>query len=447
MRQFSPLLSVRLLLLIAFLTIFIIVSAQCSAHSGISNDDHQHSASAANADSHSSTSPISSLRGISATPRRYNGEWTLSDDFTVFVGVASFRDIECVITIEQLYTKAANPRRLFVGIIEQNEHGDPSCVPPEFYDCRSSEFCVADNIRKRRVAARNGRGPTFGRYISMLMYRGENFFVSIDSHNVASKNWDRLSIAQLWRARSPRPVLSHYPNIWDKEGVTQHESNGNVMVMCNGHYLKHLGYIRMDSAWMDRKIEPYFQPFSAAGYIFADAAMVHDVPFDPHLDYLFDGEEILQSVRMWTAGYDLFGNSQTLLWHDYSRHKLANCRSVYRNRRMTMPARACQPAAPGEKDVPSDRYWNIKGSQWGYLIVHSQHRVQYLLKARKLNSTEYLIPRDTKDPKILVEIDKFGIGKHRTVEQYEQYAMIDPIKYEANFAFCQLHVAKNKYEL
>ena len=59
-----------------------------------------------------------------------------------------------------------------------------------------------------------------------------------------------------------REVLSHYPNIWDKSGVT-HESHGNVMVMCNGHFLP-LGFIRMDAAWMDRTFEPYVQPFSAA---------------------------------------------------------------------------------------------------------------------------------------------------------------------------------------
>ena len=235
----------------------------------------------------------------------------------------------------------------------------------------------------------------------------------IDSHNVFVRNWDRKSIMQLHRARTSRPVISHYPNIWSKTGE-EHESNGNVMVMCNGHYLD-LGFIRMDAAWMDRKIEPYYQPFSAGGYLFSDGRLVHDVPFDPYLDYLFDGEEILYSVRMWTNGYDLFTPGESVLFHDYNRHT-------------------------------AKRYWHVPGSQWGYQIVWAQRRAQHFLRARIKNSTELLVGQYVRDPKIIREQEKYGVGKRRSLEQYERYAKIDPVHRIANFAFCQQHV-KPKYDL
>jgi Glycosyltransferase (GlcNAc) len=43
-------------------------------------------------------------------------------------------------------------------------------------------------------------------------------------------------------------------------------------------------------------------PFAAAGFMFYAGHMLLEVPFDPHLPYLFDGEEILYSARLWTHG-------------------------------------------------------------------------------------------------------------------------------------------------
>lgn len=382
------------------------------------------------------------LKGIHRRPLHFNSfQIEKSDDATIFVAVAAFRDVECLITLDWMYFRASNPRRVFAGIIEQNEHGDPTCVPDHFYNCMSADFCPLDNIRRRTVPSKSGRGPCYGRYISMLMYRGEHFYMLIDSHNVWTKHWDRKSIVQLYRARSSRPIISHYPNIWEKQldiwtaGGAQHvsavwtgkhppdsealnrkglpyEMNGNLMVMCNGHYLPSLGFIRMDSSWFERQIEPWVQPFSAAGFLFSDSLFLKSVPFDPYLDYLFDGEEILFSVRAWTHGFDLFTPGESVLFHDYARHN-------------------------------AKRYWHTPGSQWGLLIVHAQKRVQYFLKVKKMNSTEYLIDRNTKDPKIVREAEKYGPGKERTVEEFEQFAKINNKMRKAGHEFCNMLVSKH----
>eukprot|EP00662_Eupelagonemidae_sp_cell21_P058275 gene58275-biopygen64036 len=47
--------------------------------------------------------------------------------------------------------------------------------------------------------------------------------------------------------------------------------------------------------------------------------MLTDVPFDPHLPFLFHGEEILLTVRLWTAGYDFFSPGENVLFHHYYR--------------------------------------------------------------------------------------------------------------------------------
>ena len=40
-----------------------------------------------------------------------------------------------------------------------------------------------DNIRIRRTSAINALGPIMGRYLAMLLYRGEDMALVLDSHN------------------------------------------------------------------------------------------------------------------------------------------------------------------------------------------------------------------------------------------------------------------------
>ena len=60
-------------------------------------------------------------------------------------------------------------------------------------------------------------------------------------------------------------------------------------------------------------------PFAGAGFQLSSADVLLEVPFDPKLDMLFVGEEILYSARLWTRGWDLFGPDMNLVWHRYNR--------------------------------------------------------------------------------------------------------------------------------
>ena len=348
------------------------------------------------------------LRGVPRVGPNGASIWTDYDHDTIFVAIAAFRDVECVLSVRAMYAAATNPRRVFLGIIEQIEHGDPTCVPDEMWNCVSGEFCPIDNIRRRRVASRRGKGPCYGRYVSMLMYRGEGFYLMMDSHQMFVTAWDRRSIAQIYKARSSRPVLSHYPNGWDKNNES-YESHGNVIVMCNGHYTA-MGYVRMDGRWMARCNEPRKQPFSAGGYLFASAAMVHDAVFDPYLDFLFDGEEILYSARMWTHGWDIFTPGESLLFHDYRRHTAIRYWTV-------------------QNSIPGNQGWHDK-------VTVSQQRAQKMMRLTKENTTIPLVDGNPAEKRVTVEFDKYDIGKHRTMQQFNDFAMIDAVYRKASDALC-----------
>jgi UDP-GlcNAc:polypeptide alpha-N-acetylglucosaminyltransferase len=350
------------------------------------------------------------LRGVNRHFSGLHSQWIDNFDETFFVAIAAFRDIQCHLSISDMMRKATNPRRVILGIIEQNEHGDPACIPDHYWECNSGDFCPLDNIRRRRTVSRKGRGPCFGRYISMLLYRGEEYYMMMDSHIQFLLHWETKSIAQLHRARSSRPSLSHYPNGWDKDGRT-FESQSHVIVMCQGRYVA-MGYSSMAARAMVRVNEPRMQAFSAGGYLMANAKMVHEVPFDPYLDYLFDGEEILYSTRMFTHGYDIHTPGEGVLFHDYRRHTAI-------------------------------RYWTVQNSipgneKWHQEVDVSQDRARLIMEIPKENSTELMVDRNNPNlkPRVLKEFDKYTAGKARSMAAYNAFAALDAPNRKAHPDLC-----------
>ena len=325
------------------------------------------------------------------------------DDETIFVSIASFRDLECPPTVEDMFAKARNPRRLFLGIIEQNDPSDPSCIPASYLSCRDGEFCPYDNIRIRRVRPSEARGPTFGRHVAMLMYQGEKYYMMIDSHNRFVVSWDSRLLNIYKVLPSKKSVISNYPNAWLNDSQTL-EGHGYVTVMCAAHFIDY-GYLRLDGMAMAIG-KNRLQPFAAGGFVFADALLVKEVPFDPYLDYIFDGEEITYSARMWTHGWDIYSPSENLLFHYYYRWG-------------------------------ANRVWSVPNNNWYPKQLQSAKRIQYMLGSTKANTTERLVPLDTADRLVTRELDKYGMGKERSIEEYWRFAKVDPVHRIAGAAFCQ----------
>ena len=78
--------------------------------------------------------------------------------------------------------------------------------------------------------------------------------------------------------------------------------------------------------WDSEPLEyPAFAPFTAAGYFVAHSAFLHEVPFDPFLPWIFMGEEIIMSTRLWTSGYDIFSPTRSVGSSCCFASKLVSC--------------------------------------------------------------------------------------------------------------------------
>lgn len=59
--------------------------------------------------------------------------------------------------------------------------------------------------------------------------------------------------------------------------------------------------------------------FWVSGYAFSSSDVLKEVPYDPHLQYIFFGEESSMTVRLWTHGWDFFAPPSNFIWHLWSR--------------------------------------------------------------------------------------------------------------------------------
>jgi hypothetical protein len=159
--------------------------------------------------------------------------------------------------------------------------------------------------------------------------------MQIDAHMTFAKNWDAISIQGLKNAPSKKPVLSHYPpgHLQDLEQLV--DKPGSRLcgpIFAPSDLESQIVRLEGNAMYDHKKLDtPRFAPFTAAGYFVAHSSFLKEVPFDPFLPWIFMGEEIIMSTRLWTHGYDIFSPSQSVVGHIYvRRHKPKFWESVHR---------------------------------------------------------------------------------------------------------------------
>ena len=117
-----------------------------------------------------------------------------------------------------------------------------------------------------------------------------------------------------------------------------------------------------------------------------------NVPFDPNLDYIFVGEEILHSARFWTSGYDIYTPTENIVYHLYTRNN--------------------QP-----------KIWtDIK-----YDDTPAHNKIKFILQLKGGKIFDQLKP----------DIDKYYLGKKRSLKEYYNFCGIDVNNQKSIKNFCR----------
>lgn len=302
---------------------------------------------------------------------------------SIFVSVASYRDPRCWDTILDLFTKAKYPGRVFVGVVEQNKYDDAEASSKEACLKPSETRVPQKQIRTLKLDYKEAAGPTKARYLASTLYKGETYYCQIDSHIKFVQDWDQKCIDEIKKCHIPgRSLLTTYP----LDETTYNESTRDVPVMCDAKFNNDglpvpTAAMKPPSFMNDR---PRPNAFIAAGFFFAPRQWVKDVPFDPGLDNLFQGEEMLLSARTYTNGYDIYTPSKNITLHEYLR-----------------------------KEKP--KFWTDLGKDPEY----TRKKKQSESRARRILQLEA--------PVIEAGSDMYGLGVRRSIVDFWKHAGIDPV--------------------
>ena len=301
-------------------------------------------------------------------PSRPYGIEPLRSTASLLVLIAALQETRLVATLESIYTRAAHPDRVYVGIVQQNgagytdalegiceKFGTPLVLSQAFLDRaeeplhRRQEFeddwgqarytdesfaaCkVAPRVRVYRMTADEAKGPVFARAQQVRLLGGaaatgsdEDFCMQIDAHSIFTTGWDVAFIDQWSQAQNEYAVLTTYPTNFKDIGESGEPPNVN-----NHWEMPHLCRASLHAPGMVRNAQagacanlsrPPLGKLWAAGLSFGRCHAERDVPADPHLKQIFTGEEFSRGARLWTHGYDFYSLARPIIGTYYGGQK------------------------------------------------------------------------------------------------------------------------------
>lgn len=229
----------------------------------------------------------------------------------IFVQIASYRDPQLPITIDQMLDHADNPDQFTFGICWQ--YDDTEDI---------NKYDNKKNFRIKKYHYSLSEGLGWARAITNGLYQNEKLTLQLDSHHRFVKGWDTLMLEDYKQACSmwDKPVLTTYltPFEVEKEDeldpgpclMSQYEFSDDKLLMSRPYYIED---------YKERKRIIRARTISGHFYL-APGKFIKEVPYDP--DIYFGGyvEETTLSLRAFTHGYDFFSPYRQYIWHEYTRN-------------------------------------------------------------------------------------------------------------------------------
>jgi len=236
-----------------------------------------------------------------------------SQDQTIFVQIASYRDPELLPTLRDLFDKATYPDNLRVCVAWQHD-------PEDEWDT-VGEYKNDPRVKILDINYKESTGVCWARNQVQQHYNNETYTLQLDSHHRFEPGWDTTlieMIKQLQAKGYSKPLLTSYIPSFDPENDP--EARVNTPWKMNFDRFTPEGVVFFLPASIDNfkeLTEPIPSRFYSAHFAFTLGQFCKEVPHDPN--FYFHGEEITIAVRAFTHGYDLFHPHKIVAYHEYTR--------------------------------------------------------------------------------------------------------------------------------
>lgn len=351
-----------------------------------------------------------------------------SEETPIHLLVASYRDRLCGRTLHNAFRHAKNPNRLYIRVIDQTKvnsdlEDDAGCFDHycEKYNPNCQEY--KDQVRIIPVDSEESLGPTWARSrLSAMIHwdfihrnaspdldfqpvQMQDFCMQTDSHMDFSDNWDTEMVDMFHLTQNDYSVLSTY--------VTDIGENNK-----DPTNVPHLCLVQFTSSirnWGTKECNFLTKPkltnaMWGAGLSFHRCHAELNVPVDPYLDNVFDGEEGSRGIRFFTHGYDVYTPHRVLVTHDYHNHQSNPVVHTW--------------GGHGKNQVKHE-------SEWKWMEDIQEHR----RRLSTFGSTRVNMmlgigspPQNKEEETATIRSSRFGLGNKRTLSQAVEFTGINLLK-------------------
>jgi hypothetical protein len=246
-----------------------------------------------------------------------------TDDDTVFVVLAAYREPELALTIQSCLDQATHPERLRFGVCLQFDDD----IPGADFGCLD-HLADRTEIRAIRVPHHMSRGGCWARWMAQSLYAGEAFTLQCDAHSRLAPDWDTQLISLMDELPDDKPLITGFPPLYNRAGerdVPLEPANHPVPVTIAAEWSP-VGWIHHPTVPSTLPLGvPHRTRFLSGAFVFTVGQWNVEVRQDP--EHLYWGEELALTLRSFTSGYDLWNPPRRVIWH--RNHPEGNPKYIY----------------------------------------------------------------------------------------------------------------------
>jgi hypothetical protein len=305
--------------------------------------------------------------------------------------------------------------------------------------CHSAKVLDArfrDQVREIHMPWDASEGPSYARHLAMRKWGGEKYVLHIDAMTVVDKGWDEILVSELKRCGQGKRVLTAAPLGYEIETQPVVEEDTFRQIYQRDVYgkIKHrlpalsaFGEVDPERApattcarefgelmmhMRARQLatvpsEPLPALFFNSNFAFARAeAFVRDAPPDAHAPFLYLGEELSASARLYTRGWNLYTPARVPVLRCYSNKPRVMWMEDQRSGKM----------------LYADRRFSIghesDAEQREFLNLISRRRILQLIGAADESS-------ETSRDEPVKFTNTYGLGSERSIDMFIDHIGVD----------------------
>ncbi|CAK4659225.1 unnamed protein product [Aphanomyces euteiches] len=235
--------------------------------------------------------------------------------YDIFIGVSAYRDgVRCGFTLFTAFSRATNPKRVYIGVVDQTMPDDPKCLDEycKLANAHWKECRYKDQVKIDARHALESMGPNIARYYQQQLVGDQEFCLQVDAHSQLLQDWDTILVKEWARTENEMAVLTNYPLSFrdlSDDGTYTQTDGSHLCDLMERHKVDDIPYMTGIKR-IHNSEHPQMSTFFGACLSFSKCHAEKRAPVDKHMKWLFFGEEYLRSYVLWTNGYDLYSPSR-----------------------------------------------------------------------------------------------------------------------------------------